>query len=110
LEKEGIHARVINIHTIKPIDKEIIINAAKETGAIVTAEEHQVNGGFGSAVAEVLAQSYPVPIEFIGMKDSFGESGTPRELMEKYGMTARHIIEAVKRVLSSGSKVIELFD
>ncbi len=110
LEKEGIHARVINIHTIKPIDKEIIIAAAKETGAIVTAEEHQVNGGFGSAVAEVVAQSYPVPIEFIGMKDSFGESGTPLELMEKYGMTAKHISDAVKRVLSSGSKVIELFN
>ena len=73
LEKEGIHARVINIHTIKPIDKEIIINAAKETGTIVTAEEHQVYGGFGSSVAEVVAQSYPVPIEFIGMKDTFGE-------------------------------------
>ncbi|MGA2822361.1 MAG: transketolase family protein [Bacteroidales bacterium] len=110
LKTNGVDAEVINIHTIKPIDKEIIIDAAKETGAIVTAEEHQVNGGFGSAVAEVVAQSYPVPIEFIGMKDSFGESGTPLELMEKYGMTARHISDAVKRVLSSGSKVIELFD
>ena len=108
LEIEGIHARVINIHTIKPIDKEIIIDAAKETGAVVTAEEHQIYGGFGSAVAEVLANNYPVPIEFIGMNDSFGESGKPSELMEKYGMSARHIMEAVKRVLSSGSKVFEL--
>ena len=108
LEKENIHARVINIHTIKPIDEEIIINAAKETGAIVTAEEHQVNGGFGSAVAEVVAKHYPVPIEFIGMNDSFGESGEPAELMEKYGMTAKHIIDASKRILASGSKVIEL--
>jgi len=108
LEKEGIHARVINIHTIKPIDQEIIINAAKETGAIVTAEEHQIYGGFGSAVAEVVAKNYPVPVEFIGMNDLFGESGKPAELMEKYGMTANHIIDAVKRVLSSGSKVIEL--
>ncbi len=108
LEIEGIHARVINIHTIKPIDQEIIISAAKETGAVVTAEEHQIYGGFGSAVAEVLAKNYPVPIEFIGVNDSFGESGKPSELMEKYGMTARHIMEAVKRVLSSGSKVFEL--
>lgn len=108
LEKEGIHARVINIHTIKPIDQDIIINAAKETGAIVTAEEHQIYGGFGSAVAEVVAKNYPVPIEFIGMNDLFGESGKPIELMEKYGMTAKHIMDATKRVLSSGSKVIEL--
>ena len=99
LEKEGINARVINIHTIKPIDEEIIINAAKETGAFVTAEEHQIYGGFGSAVAEVLAKHFPVPGEFIGMNDSFGESGKPLELMEKYGMTAKHIVDAAKRVL-----------
>jgi transketolase len=110
LEKDGIHARVINIHTIKPIDEEIIIAAAKETGAIVTAEEHQICGGFGSAVAEVVAKNYPVPIEFVGMNDSFGESGTPAELMEKYGMTSKHIIDAVKKILSSGSKVFELLD
>lgn len=108
LEKEGVHARVINIHTIKPIDEEIIINAAKETGAIVTAEEHQIYGGFGSAVAEVVAKNYSVPIEFIGMNNTFGESGQPAELMEKYGMTAIHIMLAVKKILSSGNKVIEL--
>lgn len=109
LEKEGIHARVINIHTIKPIDQDIIITAAKETGAIVTAEEHQISGGFGSAVAEVAAKNYAVPIEFIGVNDSFGESGQPSVLMEKYSMTAKHIMIAVKKVLTSGHKVFELF-
>lgn len=88
LEEKGISARVINIHTIKPIDKEAIIKAAKETQAIVTLEEHQVMGGFGSAVAEVVVQNYPVPIKMIGMQDRFGESGEPEELMEKYGLKA----------------------
>ncbi|HOT89381.1 MAG TPA: transketolase family protein [Bacteroidales bacterium] len=108
LEKENIHARVINIHTIKPIDQEIIIQAAKDTGAIITAEEHQIYGGLGSAVAEVLAQNCPVPIEFIGVKDSFGESGKPLELMDKYGMTAKHIIDAVKRIRASRETEFEL--
>lgn len=108
LEKENIHARVINIHTIKPIDQEIIIQAAKDTGAIITAEEHQIYGGLGSAVAEVLAQNFPVPIEFIGVKDSFGESGKPLELMDKYGMTAKHIIDAVKRIRASRETEFEL--
>ncbi|MBU0765020.1 MAG: transketolase family protein [Bacteroidetes bacterium] len=100
LEKQGIDARVINIHTIKPIDKDIIIRAALETGCIVTAEEHQVSGGFGSAVAEVLCKYCPVPVEFVGMPDCFGESGTPGELMDKYGMKARHIMGAVERVVA----------
>lgn len=91
LEAEGIDARVINIHTIKPIDEEIIINAARETRAIITAEEHQVMGGFGSAVAEVVVRNHPVPMDFIGMTDSFGESGKPEELMEKYGLNAMNI-------------------
>ena len=108
LEKENIHARVINIHTIKPIDQEIIIQAAKDTGAIITAEEHQIYGGLGSAVAEVLAQNCPVTIEFIGVKDSFGESGKPLELMDKYGMTAKHIIDAVKRIRASRETEFEL--
>ena len=98
LEKESINARVINIHTIKPIDNDIIIKAAKETGAIVTAEEHQIDAGFGSAVAEVVAKNCPVPIEFIGMNDCFGESGNPDELMKKYGMTAKDIVGAVKKI------------
>lgn len=88
LEKEGISAQVINIHTIKPIDTEIIVKAAKETKAIVTLEEHQVQGGFGSAVAEVVVQNYPCPIKMIGMQDRFGESGQPEELMLKYGLKA----------------------
>ena len=99
LKNNGVKARVINIHTIKPIDKEIIIKAAKECKAIVTAEEHQIMGGFGSAVAEVLAQNFPVPIEFVGVNDSFGESGNPDELMLKYGLTASAITEKVYKVL-----------
>ncbi len=99
LAKENINVRVINIHTIKPIDKEIIIKAATETGAIVTAEEHQIMGGFGSAVAEVVVADNPVPMEFIGMNDKFGESGEPEELLIKYMMKSANIIDAVKRVL-----------
>ncbi|HNW99710.1 MAG TPA: transketolase C-terminal domain-containing protein [Bacteroidales bacterium] len=100
LEKKGISVQVVNIHTIKPIDKDLIISCAQKTKAIVTAEEHQVYGGFGSAIAEVLAKHFPVPIEFIGMNDSFGESGKPSELMEKYGMTANQICSAVEKVLN----------
>ena len=85
LEKQGLNVLVINNHTIKPIDVETIIWAAKLTGAVVTLEEHQVMGGAGSAVAEVLAQHHPVPIEMIGMQDSFGESGEPAELLKKFG-------------------------
>ena len=99
LEKQGIDAMVINNHTIKPIDKETLINAAKKTGAIVTAEEHQVFGGMGSAVAEVLSEHFPVPIKFVGIKDRFGESGTPEELLEKFGCTDKDIVKAVKDVL-----------
>ncbi len=94
LEIRGIHARVINMHTIKPIDKDAIIRAAIETGAIVTAEEHQVTGGLGSAVAEVIVQHFPVPMALVGMPDCFGESGEPRQLMEKFGMTAAAIAKA----------------
>ena len=87
LAKDGINARVINIHTIKPIDKELLIKAAKETGAIVTAEEHSVIGGLGSAVAEVVTEEYPVPVLKVGIKDTFGESGKPNELLKVYGLT-----------------------
>lgn len=96
LEKEGISLRVIDMHTIKPIDKEIVIKAAKETKGIVTAEEHTVLGGLGSAVAEVIVQNSPAKIAFVGMQDTFGESGKPAELMEKYGLTAEKIVAAVK--------------
>ena len=99
LEQEGISARVINISTIKPIDREAIIQAARETGALVTAEEHSIIGGLGSAVAEVLAEYAPAPLERVGVKDVFGESGKPQELLEKYGLTAPDIKQAVYRVL-----------
>ena len=99
LEKEGIKARVLNIHTIKPIDKQAIINAAKDCGAIVTAEEHQIFGGFGSAVAEVVVANCPVPMEFVGVNDTFGESGKPADLIVKYGLKDVNIAAAVKKVL-----------
>lgn len=99
LEKEGIKARVLNIHTIKPIDKQAIIDAAKECGAIVTAEEHQIFGGFGSAVAEVVVANCSVPMEFVGVNDTFGESGKPADLIVKYGLKDVNIAAAVKKVL-----------
>ena len=99
LASEGINARVINIHTIKPIDEDIIIKAAKETGAIVTAEEHCVMGGLGSAVCEVVCKSNPVPVKMVGT-DKFGASGTPAELFELYGLTAENIAKKVKEVIT----------
>ncbi|MEQ8155261.1 MAG: transketolase family protein [Clostridiaceae bacterium] len=99
LEKENISARVINISTIKPIDEEIILKAAKETKGIVTAEEHSVIGGLGAAVSSVVCEKYPAKVKKIGVNDTFGESGTPDELMEKYGLTEKNIINAVKEVL-----------
>lgn len=104
LAKSKISSVVINNHTIKPLDAVTLIKYAKLSGAVVTVEEHQVNGGMGSAVAELLAKNYPVPVEFIGMQDTFGESGEPEELLEKYEMTAKYIIEAVKRVISRKDK------
>ncbi len=100
LEKEKIGAIVVNSHTIKPLDVKTITEVAKKTGAVVTVEEHQITGGLGSAVAEALAEHYPVPIERIGMLDTFGESGEPQELLEKYGMTAPAIVKAVKKVIN----------
>ncbi|MGX4601487.1 transketolase family protein [Faecalimicrobium sp. JNUCC 81] len=100
LKSEGINARVINMSTIKPIDKEIIINAAKETGAIVTAEEHNIIGGLGSSVSEVVTEECPVVVKKVGVKDTFGESGTPTELLKKYGLTSDDIAKAVKEAIS----------
>ncbi len=99
LEKDNINVRVINCHTIKPLDTKTILNAAEETGAIVTAEEHQIAGGLGSAVAEVVSDSFPVPIKRVGIEDSFGESGSPSELMEKFGLTQESIKKAVLEVI-----------
>ncbi len=97
--KEGIECMVINSHTVKPIDEKTIIDAAKKTGAVVTVEEHQVNGGLGSAVAEVLSKNHPTPQEYIGVQNRFGESGKPDELIEKFGMGVNSIKEAVKKVV-----------
>ena len=100
LAAEGIDARVVNIHTIKPIDREIIAKAAKETGAIVTAEEHNVIGGLGSAVAEVLCEECPAPLVRVGMKDTYGHSGTVPALLEAYGLTAADVVKAAKEALA----------
>ncbi|HEU0080416.1 MAG TPA: transketolase C-terminal domain-containing protein [Candidatus Paceibacterota bacterium] len=99
LEKEKIGVTVLNLATIKPLDESAIVRAAKAAGAVVTVEEHQVMGGMGSAVAELLAAKHPTPIEFIGVQDRFGQSGTPEELVERYGMGVRDIKEAALRVL-----------
>jgi len=99
LAKDGISARVVNMHTIKPLDKQLIIECAEQTGAIVTAEEHSIIGGLGSAVAEVLVENRPVPAIRVGIKDMFGESGLPKELLEKYGLTPADIVLASKNVM-----------
>lgn len=99
LESEGIHVRVINISTIKPIDKEIIIKAAKETKGIVTAEEHSIIGGLGSMVSSVVCDKYPCKVKMIGIEDKFGESGTPDELMEKFKLTSDSISESIKEII-----------
>lgn len=99
LEAEGIHARVINLHTIKPLDEETILKAARETKHIVTAEEHQINGGMGSAVAELLGEKCPTPMRRVGVRDTFGESGDSKDLLEKYGLTPKHIAQAARELL-----------
>lgn len=99
LEAEGINIRVIDMHTIKPIDEDIIIKAAKETGVIVTAEEHGIIGGLGDAVAQVVVKNHPCKMDMVGQKDTFGESGKPAELLKKYGMTAEDIVAAVRGLL-----------
>lgn len=100
LEKENISVVVLNIHTIKPLDEKKIVELARECGAVVTVEEHQVHGGLGGAVAEVLAREAPTPIEFIGMQDKFGQSGTAAELIEHYGMGVKDIVQAAKKAVS----------
>lgn len=99
LGNQGIGVNVVNVHTIKPLDRETILTEARATGAVVIVEEHQIAGGLGGAIAELLATEYPVPIEFIGVKDTFGQSGKPDELIEHYGMGVNHIIEATKKVV-----------
>ncbi len=100
LKAEGINVRVLNMHTVKPLDEAAVLRAAAETGAIVTAEEHQIYGGLGGAVAEVLVKNKPVPVAMVGVRDTFGESGTPEELAVRYGLTAKDIVAAVDEVLA----------
>ena len=100
LAAEGISAKVIDMFTWKPIDEELIVASAKETGAIVTAENHQVKCGLGSAVAQVVAKNTPVPMEMVGIEDRFGQVGAQNFLQEEYGLTAAHIVEAAKKAIS----------
>ncbi|MAM05432.1 MAG: transketolase [Flavobacteriales bacterium] len=99
LEKKNISAELINIHTIKPLDKNAILESASKTRCVVTAEEHMLNGGLGDSVAQLLSRSLPTPLEMVGVDDTFGESGTPRSLMEKYGLTTYNIIESCEKVM-----------
>lgn len=103
LAEKGINAEIINIHTIKPLDDAAILASVKKTGCAVSAEEHQYNGGLGDSVAQLLARNYPAPMEFVGVNDSFGESGTPDQLMEKYGLTSQAIADAAIKSIARKS-------
>ena len=100
LKEMSINAEVINIHTIKPLDRDAIIKSIKKTKCVVTAEEHMLNGGLGESIAQLLSRELPTPLEMVGVNDTFGESGTPRQLMEKYGLTSSDIVKASKKVLT----------
>jgi len=100
LKKQGISAEVINIHTIKPLDKEAILKSVQKTKCVVTAEEHQMNGGLGDSISQLLSRELPTPLEMVAMNDSFGESGPPMKLMEKYGLTSKEIISSAKKVIN----------
>ena len=100
LKEKGIHADVINIHTIKPLDTDAVMKSVLKTGCVVSAEEHQYNGGLGDSIAQFLAMHKPSPMEFVGVNDSFGESGKPAELMEKYGLNAESIVDKALKVIA----------
>ena len=100
LAEKGISAEVINIHTIKPLDEAAVVASIRKTGCIVTAEEHQINGGLGDSIANVASRECPVPHEYVAVMDTFGESGTPKQLLDKYGLTTGHIVAAAERALS----------
>ncbi|HEX2536067.1 MAG TPA: transketolase C-terminal domain-containing protein, partial [Chitinophagaceae bacterium] len=100
LEERGLSVEVINIHTIKPLDREAVLASIRKTGCAVTAEEHNIIGGLGDAIAQVAATEFPIPIEYIGTKDTFGESGTPDQLLKKYGLDVPDIVAAAERVLA----------
>lgn len=103
LAKTGVEARVINMHTVKPLDEAAVLKAAKDCGAVVTVEEHSVIGGLGSAAAELLAKKFPVPVEMVGIEDTFGESGEPPEILTKYGLTSAKVTAAARRALKRKS-------
>ena len=100
LEAKGISAEIINIHTIKPLDENAVLTSASKTKCVVTAEEHMINGGLGDSIAQVISRNNPMPIEYVGVNDSFGESGTPAQLMEKYGLNADSIVKAAEKAIS----------
>lgn len=104
LREKGVSAEIINIHTIKPLDEKAILDSVAKTGCAVSAEEHQLNGGLGDSIAQTLAMHNPQPLEYVGVKDSFGESGVPEQLMEKYGLNAAHIVEAALRSIGRKRK------
>lgn len=104
LEEKGISVEVINLHTIKPLDEEAILASLQKTGCAVTAEEHNIKGGMGDAVAQVASRNFPVPIEYVGTNDTFGESGTPDQLLEKYGLSVQHIVDAAEKVMARKQK------
>jgi transketolase len=106
LAEKGIDADILNIHTIKPLDDKAILESVKKTGCVVSAEEHNILGGLGESVARLLATNYPAPMAFVGTQDTFGESGTPDELMEKYGLKARHIVDAVVNVMAKKKALV----
>ncbi|HEY6161391.1 MAG TPA: transketolase family protein [Bacteroidia bacterium] len=106
LALKGISAEIINIHTIKPLDEKAVILSARKTGCVVSAEEHQANGGLGDSIAQVLAKNLPTPMEYVAVNDSFGESGTPDQLMKKYGLDSVNIVAAVEKVMKRAGKMV----
>lgn len=104
LKQKGIDAAVIDIHTLKPLDRELLLAQARKTKAFVVAEEHLVFGGLGSAVSQLISQNFPIPVEFVGIEDTYAESGKPEELLEKYGLTSKHIVHAAEKAISNKSK------
>ena len=108
LQKKGVSVRVINMHTVKPLDRTAVLKAAQECGALVTMEEHSIIGGLGSAVAEVVSEKYPVPVERVGIQDVFGESGEPHEILEKYGLTTKDLVVSCKRALERKESRVKL--
>jgi len=100
LEAKGISSEIINIHTIKPLDEKAVLESASKTKCVVTAEEHMINGGLGDSIAQVISRNNPMPIEYVAVNDSFGESGTPSQLMEKYGLNAASIVKAAEKAIA----------